>query len=179
MGELGQLGLLAPELLTPDHRVASFTCGRPALDAWLRDMALHNQRENYTRTFVVRDAAMEVKGYYALCAGVLFRKEAPKILARHGAPAELPVALLARLAVHNDVKGNGLGRTLLAHALQTVCLAARQVAFRAVVVDALDEEAAKFYRRLHFQETRIGPLKLALPIADILPSIAIAELDKG
>ncbi|MFI0846908.1 GNAT family N-acetyltransferase [Mesorhizobium sp. IMUNJ 23232] len=141
-------------------------------------MALHNQRENYTRTFVVRDAAMEVKGYYALCAGVLFRKEAPKALAKHGAPTELPIALLARLAVHNDVKGNGLGRILLAHALQTTCLAARQVAFRAMVVDALDEEAAKFYRRLHFQETKINPLKLVLPITDILQSIAAAERDE-
>lgn len=177
MGELGRLGLFSPELLAPDHRVDDFTCGRPMLDVWLRDMALHNQRENYTRTFVVRDATMEVKGYYALCAGVLFRKDAPRALAKHGAPAELPVALLARLAVHNDVKGNGLGRILLAHALQTTCLAARQVAFRAMMVDALDEEAANFYRRLHFQETKINPLKLVLPITDIRQSIAAAERD--
>ncbi|MEQ1950720.1 GNAT family N-acetyltransferase [Mesorhizobium yinganensis] len=179
MGEFGQLGLFSPELLTRDHKVVGFACGRPALDTWLRDMALHNQLENYTRTFVVRNAAMEVKGYYALCAGVLFRKDAPKALARHGSPAELPVALLARLAVHNDVKGNGLGQALLAHALQSACLAARQVALRAIMVDALDEQAAELYRRHHFQETKIGPLKLVLPIADVLASTELTERDKG
>jgi len=175
MGEFEQLRLFAPEVLTPDHLIDEFDCGRPALDDWLRDMALANQRANYTRTFVVRNASMQVKGYYALCAGILYRKDAPKPLAKHGSPSELPVALLARLAVHDDVKGKGLGRLLLAHALRTACLAARQVAFRAVVVDAIDEDAARFYKRLHFIETRISPLKLALPIDDVLLSLIEAE----
>lgn len=171
MGEFEELGLFSPELLTPEHRLADFDSGRPALDIWLRDMAMSNQRENYARTFIVRNAAWNVVAYYALCAGMLMRNEAPKAVAKHGAPGQLPVVLLARLAVDQSLQGKGLGRILVGHALQNAVISSRQVAFRAVVVDALDDAAAEFYRRLGFLDTKLDPLKLVLPFRDIQRSM--------
>lgn len=178
MGELEKLGLFAPELLTPEHRVENFSCGKPGLDAWLRDNALVNQRENYTRTFVVRNGAFEVLAYYALCASALLRDDAPKALAKHGAPGQLPVVLLARLAVDRSLQGKGMGSVLVGHALQNAVISARNVASRAVVVDALDEQAVEFYRRLGFVETKNDPLKLVLPINDLIKSMEQALLQQ-
>jgi GNAT superfamily N-acetyltransferase len=172
MGDFEKLGLFAPEPLSALHDLSGFTSGRQSLDSWLRDTALLNQRADYTRTFVVADSERRVRGYYALCPGMLLRREAPRAVAPHGAPAELPIALLARLAVNVDLQGQGLGRALLAHALLTVAAASKSIAFRGVVVDALDEEAAAFYRSVGFIPTRIGPLKLILPVQNIVASAA-------
>ena len=172
MGDFRALGLFAPEPLTGSHDFSDFRCGKPSLDEWLSDMALHNQSANYTRTFVVRDAKMHVRAYYALCAGMILRKDVPRSQRPHGTPVEIPIALLARLAVHEDLHGHGIGKALLASALRNAASASQAVAFRAVVVDALDEEAAQFYRKLGFQPTKISPLKLILPTQDILASMA-------
>lgn len=171
MGDFESLGLFAPEPLSDSHDHSGFTCGKPLLDSWLSEMALYNQRANYTRTFVVRDAELRVKAYYALCAGMILRRDAPKSVAPHGAPAEIPIALLARLAVHTDLQGKGLGRALLASALRNAASASQAVAFRAVMVDAVDEEAAQFYLGLGFRATKISPLKLLLPMQDVVASM--------
>lgn len=171
MGDFRKLGLFAPEPLAEGHDFSEFTSGRPSLDGWLSDMALYNQRSNYTRTFVVRDQEFRVRAYYALCAGMMMRKDAPKIVAPHGAPAEIPIALLARFAVHKEVQGNGVGSTLLASALRMAASASQAVAFRAVIVDALDEDAARFYLKFGFKPTRISPLKLIMPTHDIVASL--------
>ncbi|MEX6505111.1 GNAT family N-acetyltransferase [Jiella sp. M17.18] len=171
MGDFRSLGLFAPEPLTDGHDFRDFSCGKPSLDTWLTDMALHNQAANYTRTFVVRTKDMKVTAYYALCAGMILRKDAPKTVSAHGAPGEIPIALLARFAVHRDLQGRGIGKALLAHALRTAASAAQAVAFRALVVDAIDEEAAAFYRKLGFQPTKISPMKLILPMQDVMAAM--------
>lgn len=171
MGDFRALGLFAPEPLTDSHDFSDFRCGKPSLDEWLSDMALHNQSANYTRTFVVRGAKMHVRAYYALCAGMILRKDMPRSQRSHGTPNEIPIALLARLAVHEELHGHGIGKALLANALRNAASASQAVAFRAVVVDALDEDAARFYRKLGFQPTKISPLKLILPTQDILASM--------
>nr|WP_245413618.1 GNAT family N-acetyltransferase [Mangrovicella endophytica] len=114
---------------------------------------------------------MQVKGYYALCAGMILRKDAPRKLARHGAPSEIPIALLARFAIHSGLQGRGIGKALLAHALRTAASATQAVAFRALIVDAVDEEAAVFYRKLGFEETKISPMKLILPMQDVIAAM--------
>ncbi|NDV87766.1 GNAT family N-acetyltransferase [Aurantimonas aggregata] len=171
MGDFEAIGLFAPEPLTESHNFSDFRCGRPSLDAWLSDRALTNQSANYTRTFVVRDAGMRVWAYYALCAGIILRKDMPRSQRPHGSPSEIPIALLARLAVHEDLHGKGIGKALLTNALRNAASASQAVAFRAVVVDALDAEAAGFYQKLGFQPTPISPLKLILPTQDILASM--------
>lgn len=171
MGDFRALGLNAPEPLTASHDFSSFSSGKPSLDSWLADMALRNQTSNYTRTFVVCGDAMAVRGYYALCAGMILRKDVPRPLSPYGAPGEIPIALLARLAVDSSMQGRGVGKALLAHALKTAASAAQAVAFRALIVDAIDEDAAAFCRKLGFQPTKISPTKLILPMQDVIASM--------
>ncbi|GAA2849157.1 GNAT family N-acetyltransferase [Aminobacter sp. SR38] len=171
MGDFRSLGLFAPAPLSRDHDYSGFCSGKQLLDSWLHDMAIYNQMSNYTRTFVVCDAQNRVKAYYALCAGMILRKEAGKKLAPQGTPNEIPIALLARLAVQQELQGKGIGKALLANALRNAASASQTVAFRAVVVDAVDEQAARFYLSVGFKPTKISPLKLLLPTQDILASM--------
>lgn len=163
--------MLAPAPLCENHVVADFDCGVESLNAWLRDYGLWNQTNGYTRTFVVCNADTGgIVGYYALASGMIARSEVPRAMTQQGAPSEIPIALLARLAVHNEYQGRGLGRSLLQNALVNIISAAQNVAFRAVIVDALDEGKSAFYRKYGFRETKIHKLKLMLPIQHAIAS---------
>lgn len=134
-------------------------------------MALHNQMQGYTRTFVVAEADWTVVGYHSICAGMIHRNDVSRSAKGSQAPGELPVAVLARLAVSRAHQGRGLGAALLGNALLSVMSAAQFVAFRGVVVHALDDEAVRFYRKFHFQETKGMERRLILPAQDIAQSL--------
>jgi len=169
------VGFRKPAPLAEKHIVDGFESGKPALDAWLRDMALYNQAQGYTRTFVIADEDYNVAGYHAVCAGMIHRNDVSRTAKGHGAPSELPVAVLARLAVTREHQGKGLGPALLKNALLSIVSASQVVAFRGVVVHAIDEDAVRFYRRYHFQETKGMERRLILPCHDIVASLAAVK----
>jgi GNAT superfamily N-acetyltransferase len=171
MGDFRSLGLQAQEPLIEKHDCSDFRCGKQSLDDWLKELALYNQRANYTRTFVVETLEMKVRAYYALCTGMIMRRNLRWDQGSWPSPEQIPVALLARFAVHYELQGQGIGMALLASALRNVVSASQVVAFRAVMVDALDQQAANFYKRVGFRETKISPLKLILPTQDIIASM--------
>ena len=164
-----------PEPLSERHQIKQFRCGEEALDAWLCDMALYNQVQQYTRTFVIADAAYNVVGYHSLCAGMIHRNDVSRSVKGGQAPNEIPVALLARLAVDSSHQGRGLGPALLRNALQAAVSAGQAVAFRAVMVDALNVRAIGFYTKFGFRPSKISPSKLLLPMKDVLSSLEKAS----
>jgi ribosomal protein S18 acetylase RimI-like enzyme len=58
--------------------------------------------------------------------------------------------LLARLGVDNAEKAIGIGRHLVQDAMKRVLMAARHVAARTLLVHALNDKAAAYYRELGF-----------------------------
>jgi GNAT superfamily N-acetyltransferase len=161
-----------PAPLAAHHVVTAFECGKPALDEWLRDRASSNQAEGYTRTFVIADEQYHVVGFHSLCAGVIHRNDVSRSVKGSQAPSELPVAILARLAVATSHQGQGLGLALLRNALLSVVSAAEYVAFRGVVVHAIDDDAQRFYLKHRFQTTKGLDRRLILPTNDIVASLA-------
>lgn len=77
------------------------------------------------------------------------------------------MVLLGRLAVAETHQGLGLGSLLLADALQRIARASEVMAVYAVVVDALNEQAAAFYRQFGFIALPSQPLTLFLPMTTI------------
>jgi GNAT superfamily N-acetyltransferase len=163
-----------PAPLADDHIVGDFDSGKPALNAFLKDMALHNQLQGYTRTFVIATDDYHVAGYHSLCAGMISRENAPRQVKGHNAPGEIPVALLARLAVDRRHQGAGLGKALLRNALLSVVSSSQLVAFRAVMVHALDDDAEAFYVKFGFRYAKGLERTLLLPTKDIVASLAQA-----
>lgn len=156
----------AVEPLGPQHNVDRFECGREQLDRWLRAYAGQGQRRDTARTFVAcRQGETEVVGYYTLVASQVEQSEATDDVQRGTSEHfPIPVCLIARLAVDRSEQGAGLGRSLLLDALQRTERASRSVAMRAVLVHALDKEAAEFYTHFGFKPTGSGPLALMVPL---------------
>jgi GNAT superfamily N-acetyltransferase len=147
------------------HRVDSFTCGHEALDRWLRAQAGQSQRRDAARTFVTAKPDGGVVGYYTLVAAQVRYETATapvgRGMSRH---YPIPVALLARLAVDRRHQRAGLGASLLRDALQRVIRASDEIAVRAILVDAIDESAASFYRHFGFESSPLSPGTLMVPL---------------
>jgi GNAT superfamily N-acetyltransferase len=150
------------------HTVERFECGRPALDRWLREYAGQGQRRDTSRTFVVARADGEVAGYYTLVAGQVERDQATgAVRAGTSKHFPIPICLIARLAVDRGAQGRGLGAGLLLDALRRAIGAAELVGIRAVVVHALDDEAARFYEHFSFAPVSDEPRTLMVPLAAV------------
>lgn len=147
------------------HRVDGFHCGEPSLDAWLVEQAGPADARRTARTWVWADHDDAVVGYYALAAHKVARADVPSKV-RRGGPVEIPAVLLARLALSESLRGQGLGAVLVADALQRVVDATQTVAARLVVVDALHERVARFYEQLGFRRIPES-LLLVQKVADI------------
>jgi GNAT superfamily N-acetyltransferase len=142
-------------------------------------MALQHQAKGISRTFVavpnetaVADYATagygevgsaSILGFYALASAFVFVQDLPTAAGKR-LPRQIPVTRLARLAVRRELQGQGLGRLLLADALNRARGAAQSVGSAGVFVDAKDDEAARFYQRFGFRPCADQPLKLYLPI---------------
>ena len=94
-------------------------------------------------------------------------EDAPQKLVRGVSAYPVGMVLLARLAVDGVTQGRGFGADLLAYALVLACRAGEVLAARLVAVDAIDEQAAAFYRRWGFLPIPAQPLKLYRRIEDI------------
>ncbi len=161
---MGSLNLQPPQPITPEHAIADFECGHETLDRWLKRKALANEASGASRTYVLCDAADgRVIGYYALAAGSVARREALGKL-RRNTPDPIPVMVLGRLAVDRRWQGRKLGAALLRDAILRTLSAAGIIGARALLVHALDDEAARFYRRHGFLDSPIDPRVLMLPL---------------
>ena len=152
-----------PELLAADHDIADFDCGRPVLDDWLRRRALANQSAGASRTYVVCEGR-RVVGYYSLATGSVAHAESPGRI-RRNMPDPIPVMVLRRLAMDRRAQGRGLGLALLQDAIMRTLTAAQIAGIRALLVHALDADAARFYSRRGFLDSTMDPLTLMLPLA--------------
>lgn len=158
------------EKLTRAHDRSTFRCGRDELDEWFHAAAMQAQQRNRSaRTTVLVDDGTVV-GYYSLATHAVAFRAAPQQLMR-GVPRydAVPAVRLARLAIHEDRQGQGLGERLLASAVHDVLAAAEHVGIVLMTVDALDETAAAFTARYGFVrlETQQGRPALAARIKDL------------
>ena len=151
------------ELLTGQHDRTAFECGEPSLNDWLARMALQQQGKNYARTRVTVDDAVptQVLGYYTLLAHEIDTGQVPNT---RKLPRRLTCVLLGRLAVDQSTQGRGLGRLMLLDAIARTRATIEEAAGIGLVVDALHERAAEFYRSFGFEAFRDDPLRLFIRV---------------
>jgi GNAT superfamily N-acetyltransferase len=148
------------------HDRAAFSCGEPTLDAYLRQRAGQHHRDGIATTHVVAkdDAPSKILGYCSLAAAQLnlaALQESDRMrLPRYPVPA----IRVGRLAVDTSAQRMGIGRLLLGHAVNCALGVRKQLGVRVVVVDALHEKAAAFYRLYGFRATTDYAATLYLPL---------------
>lgn len=146
------------------HDRNGFDCGVPELNDYLQRLAEQHRRKGLSTPFVLvdTDAPTEILGYYCLSAAQVdaaeLRESDRKKLPRY----PVPCFRLGRLAVHKDRRGQGLGKLLLACAVDRCLKARKDVAAYALIVGAKDESARRFHERYGFTAFADEPMTLYL-----------------
>ena len=172
--EPAQGGLYRIDPLGKLHDRDAFRCGVESLDNYLKTQASQDMRRKANAVFVLvaERAPEKIAGYFTLCACGLaagtIPEEATKHLPRY---PQVSATLLGRLAVSSELQGRGLGSVLLAEALRRAYENAAVVGSSMVVVDAIDERAAEFYR-VHDFIRLPESMRLVLPMRTIAGLVA-------
>ena len=161
--------LSAPEPLAASHDVSEFSCGYSTLDNWLKTRALSNQQKGFTAVMVVHQDG-RVVGYYGLAPTAVVPSVLPRSIRTGQPPDPVPCLLLGQLATDLQWARRGIGTGLLKHALARCIQAASLIGGRALMVNAIDDEAARFWARRGFIASKDDPLILFRSIGDIAAS---------
>lgn len=155
------------ERLASHHDRRGFDCGNELLNNFIIQLAGQYARKDLGQTYVaVLPGATGVRGYYTISTAHVGYETIPEAMSR-GLPRRIriPVVLLGRLAVDLSVQGQGLGAILLGNALARVTELAHGVGIRAITVEAIDEQAVRFYRKHGFLTLTDDERHLFMPVA--------------
>ena len=166
--------LVIEPLDTARHDRAEFSCGIARLDNFLHRTARRQQAADFTRVRVAtEDGKGAVLGYYALNAHALEANDDPPTeMARHGPRSgSIPAVYLSMIAVDERHQGRGMGRILLADALEQAVAAADRIGVKAVVLDVIEDGGPEiadrrraFYLAMGFQPFPSRPSRLFIAI---------------
>lgn len=149
--------------LAGNHNRQGFDCGRQELNDWLRQVARQHQDKGLSKTLVATrtEAPDSICGYYALTLAELENRHLPDAW-RKKLPRRIPGVRLGRLAVDRQYQGKGLGELLLVDALIRAQRIYTEAGGIGLFVDAIDGQAAGYYRRFGFEASPDNPLLLFL-----------------
>jgi GNAT superfamily N-acetyltransferase len=138
--------------LEGQDEVEPFDCGDEPLNNYLKRHAwASQQKSSLSVTYVAIDegAPLNVIGYFTLATASVPRDAFPKKYVRGLPPYELPLILLARLAVDRRFSGKGLGHALISEAFKIALRVADDVGCRCIITDAY-RERVDWYARYGF-----------------------------
>jgi predicted GNAT family N-acyltransferase len=148
------------------HDRKHFDCGVPALNDFLHHYALQQSKKGVSTVYVLVDRRQtaHILGFYSLSAAQVeagrLSAAAQKKLPRY----PIPCFRMGRLACSATQQGKGLGGILMGLAVERCLQARQQVAAYALLVDAKDEQAMRFYTHYGFTALQDAPLSLYLPL---------------
>lgn len=172
------------EPLATRRKVAEFSCGRAALDDFLKKFALNAPNQGLSQTFA-GVAGDDIVSFYTLAGATIDRIDATERFGKGMPHYPIPVVLLARLAVARPLQGQGLGDVTMLHALgKAVALAhfprmadgSPGLPLRGLIVEAIDADAAAFYRKWGFTPSPAKPLLLMASLKELRKSLAEKRL---
>jgi GNAT superfamily N-acetyltransferase len=162
--------LSAPEPLNASHDLSSFSCGKDALDVWLKTRARSNHDKGFTVVRVVHELG-RVAGYYGIAPTAVIPNSLPRSIRTRQPPDPVPCLLLGQLAVDSNWANQGIGSGLLKDALRRCIQGAALIGGRAVVVKAVDEGALAYWKRRGFLPSKDDTFTLYRSIEAIAASL--------
>jgi len=158
------------------HDRDSFDCGKEELNTFIRTFAARHMEAGVSRTMVLPASEPSADGKFSICAfftiapSAIDRSTLPEGLQKRLPHYPVPVFLLAQLAVHDDYRGQGLGKATLIRALKYFVDLLEHLPAYAVIVDCLYEEAESFYKKYGFEELCDcnGKKRMFLPMQTVM-----------
>lgn len=149
------------------HDRNAFDCGDQALNAFLSHHARQSHDHGGAKTFLaVRDDNPSViLGYYSICPASIEFARTPAVVKRGLARYDVPAFRLCRLAVDRSVQSLGLGGQLLLSAGLRCIRASQDVGGVALIIDAKNDDAARWYTGYGAIPLQDNPLTLVLPLS--------------
>jgi len=140
------------ELLDKKHNREEFDCGKELLNNYLKTQAGQDIKRKLSACFVLSENETNIQGYYTLSNNSIPLSNFPEQIQKKLPKSynSIPTTLLGRLAIDKKYQGQGIGKILLIDALKRSYELSQEIGSFAVVVDPIDEEAEKFYKKYDF-----------------------------
>jgi predicted GNAT family N-acyltransferase len=141
------------ELLASHHHKATFKCGNEQLDQYLHSTATQDKKRNIAIPYVIYDGdSQKIIGYYTLSMSGINLEQLPvEIIKKLPKYPIVGVTLIGRLAIDLNYRGFGWGKLIIMDAFQRSLNISKATGSFAVVVDAIDDDAVRFYQRFDFK----------------------------
>lgn len=154
------------ETISKKHNRKDFDCGHDDLNNFLAKYARQAHESGASKTYVAVDTGdgKTIFGFYTLSPAQIDFNSAPELV-RPAGGGRHPIGgfLLGRLAVSKQVQGRGIGGELLVAAAQRCIKVSSQVGGSLLLINAKDQQAAKWYKSFGAVELPKAPLRLVLP----------------
>jgi GNAT superfamily N-acetyltransferase len=152
--------------LDDDHVLEGFDCGKGSLNTWLIEQARRADISGLAHVYVWTPLGEpKVCAYFAICPTEVVRDEDGLTRSMSGGYSRIPGYLIARLALDRSLSGGGYGEQLLIDAISKAVAASEIGGGRLIVVDALDDEAQRFYEHFDFAPVKNREHRLVMKVA--------------
>ena len=150
------------------HQRTAFASGNERIDRYFHQTVSQDVKRGYAACYVLVEKASEkLAGFYTLSShSIPLTEVAPDIARTLPRYPSIPAVLIGWLGRDLAFRGQRIGPKLLADAITR--LAAAPLGIHAICADAIDGEAAAFYREHQFQAFVSRPMSLYLPFKTAL-----------
>lgn len=135
-------------------RRENFECGKSSLNDYLKKQVSQDIKKKLSVCFVLlAEDQKSIIGYYTLANGSIpFESVPPNLRKKFPKSYDyIPVTLLGRLALDDQIKGEGFGSKILIDALKrSLKVSEESLGSIAVIADPLDVEAENYYSHFGF-----------------------------
>jgi predicted GNAT family N-acyltransferase len=155
---------LVIEVISKAHNRKDFDCGVAELNQFLQHQARQKSDKHIAKTYIVRreSSPTDILGYYTLTGYSVITPPDHKDYKLY--PHPLSAVKLARLAVDQTQKKQGLGELLVIDAIHRTVMVAEQISTIGLFVDPMTPAVVPFYRQYGFILVNPQRLEMWLPI---------------
>lgn len=156
------------------HDRTAFSCGVDRIDNFLKITAGNHADQDHGKVYVACGPSSDaVVGFYAISPHCIdlttLPEEARKRLPRQ---PRVSAIYLSMVGVDKSLQGRGMGAFLMMSALKKCVEGANIIGGHFVVLDAINEDAARMYRRIGFVDLPSQPNRMLIAMQTVRKAVA-------
>lgn len=154
------------------HQRSGFASGNEHIDRYFHETVSQDVKRSYAACYLLIERSTgKIAGFYTLSAhSILLNDLTPELARKLPRYPSVPVVLIGWMGRDLAFRATGIGSLLLYDAIHRVVKAL--VGVHAICADAIDENAASFYRKHQFQPLLSRPQTFFLPMRTALALIS-------